>query len=111
MILYLWDQQADSIIDVKLDNADVASYIFEPMAELLAWWEKTKKDKYGKHCRNQQKHFSPFVLSVDGILGRKALFVLANLSGLMSAKMDEPISHVQGCINGRISIAVARLNS
>ena len=66
----LWYQQGDSIIDVKLGDADVYLYIFEQMAELLAWWEKTRKDKYGKHCRDQQKHFSLFVISVDGMLGR-----------------------------------------
>ena len=32
----LWDQQADSIIDVKIDDADAYSYKYEPMAALLA---------------------------------------------------------------------------
>ena len=42
------------------------------------------------------------------MLGREALVVLANLSRLMAAKIDEPIFHVQGWINGRIAITVAR---
>ena len=33
--------------------------------------------------------------------------VLAQLSRIMAAKMDETISHVRGWINGRIRIAVA----
>ena len=45
---------------------------------------------------------SPLFLSVGSILGRKALVVLKNLSQLVAAKMDEPIFHVQGCINDRI---------
>ena len=73
----------------------------------LNWWEKENKDKYGKHCHNKG-FFSLLILSVDGILGNKALVVLANLSQLIAAKMDETISYVRGCINGRISIAVAR---
>ena len=40
--------------------------------------------------------FSIFVLSVDSILGRQDLVVLANLSQLTALKMDEPILHVQG---------------
>ena len=49
-----------------------------------------------------------FVLSVDGMLGREALVALDNLSQLMAAKMDEPILHVRGYINGQILIAVTR---
>ena len=67
-----------------------------------------KKDKHSKNCHKQREHFSPFVLSVDGILGKEALVVLANLSQLMEAKTDETISHVGGWINRRIAIAVAR---
>ena len=52
--------------------------------------------------------FSLFVLSVGGILGKEALVVLANLSQLMAAKMDEPILHVCVWINVWITIAVAR---
>ena len=38
--------------------------------------------------------------------GREELVVLANLSQLMAAKMNETILHMQGCINGQITIAV-----
>ena len=55
-----------------------------------------KNDKHFKHCYDQRKHFSPFVLSIDGILGKEALVVLANLSQLMAKKKDEPISHLRG---------------
>ena len=64
--------------------------------------------KHGKHCHEQRKCFLPFVLYVDGMLGREALVVLANFSRLVAEKIDEPISHVQGWINGRITIAFAR---
>ena len=49
MILGLWDRQVEAVIDVKLSEAEIDSYIFDPMAALLAWWKKTKKDKHGKH--------------------------------------------------------------
>ena len=88
MIRLLWDRQTNAIIDIKLSNSDADSYIFEPMVALLDWWEKIKKYKHSKHCHNQQKHFSPFFFSVDGILGSKSLVVLENLSQLIAAKMD-----------------------
>ena len=42
------------------------------------------------------------------MLGREALAVLVNLSRLMAEKIDEPILHVQGWINGQIAIMAAR---
>ena len=108
MIQGLWDLQADSIIDVKLGNADADSYKYEPILVLLAWWETINKYKHGEHCYDQWKHFSIFFLSVNSMLGREALVVLVQFSPTMAAKMDEPISHVQGLINNQISIAVAR---
>ena len=41
----------------------------------------------------------------------EALAVLANLSRLKASKIDEPILHMCGWINGRIAIVVARLYS
>ena len=49
------------------------------MADILALWETIKKDNHGKHYYDQRKHFSPFVLSVDGIIGREALVVLLQI--------------------------------
>ena len=103
----LWDCQVDTIIDVKLGDADADSYKYELMAALLAWWETIKKDKESKHCHYQQTHFSRFFLSVERMLGREALAVLLRLSWIMSDKMEEPLLQVQGWVNGRIAIAVA----
>ena len=65
------------------------TYRFKPMAALLEWWEKINKDKHGKHCHYQQKYFSPFVLSIDGMIPREFLVVLAILSRIMATKMDK----------------------
>ena len=50
----------------------------------------------------------PFLLSVDGILGKDALVVLVNLIQLIATKLEEPLSQVHGFINGHIAIVVAR---
>ena len=84
MIWGLWYQQADAIIDVKLGDADADSYTYEPMAALLAHWETIKKDVHGKQYQNQWKYFSPFVLSVDGVLEREALVILAQFNRTMA---------------------------
>ena len=96
MIQVLWGCQVDTIIDVKLRDADADTYKHEPMTKLLVRWEKIKKDKHGKHCNDQWKHFSLFVLSVDGLLGREALVVLSQLSLFMADKREEPLSQERG---------------
>ena len=62
MIRGLRDQQVESIIDIKLGDADVNSYRYELLATLLAWWKIIKKYEHGKHCNDQRKKFSLFVL-------------------------------------------------
>ena len=78
------------------------------MDKLLAHCEKENKDNHGTHCLEQQKYFYPFVLSVDGMLGKEALVILSNLIQLVAEKPEEPISHVCSWVNGRIAIAVVR---
>ena len=69
---------------------------------LLAKWKKVQ---------TQETDFSPFVLSVDGMIGKEALVVPANLSQLMEARLEEPILHVLCLVNGQIAIAFMRLYS
>ena len=90
----LWDRHNYSIIDVKLGDADAYTYRFEPIAVHLDQWDKIKKYKHINNFHDQQKHFSLFVLSIYGMLGRESLVVLASLSQLMAEKMDEPILHM-----------------
>ena len=78
MVRSLCDRQVDAIIDARSCDADADSYKYEKMSALLARWETIKKDKNGKHYHDQQKHFSSFVLSVGGMLGREALAVCRN---------------------------------
>ena len=45
-------------------------------------------------------NFSPFVLSVNDMIGRESLVVLVQLSRTVEAKMDKPISKLRGWTNG-----------
>ena len=80
IIWELWESKTEATIDVRLGDPECDTHKKEPMGMLLAWWEKEKKDKNGKHCHKQQKRFPPFVLPVYGMLGKEALCVLVNLS-------------------------------
>ena len=80
-----------AIIDVKFIDANTETWNPEEIDNILDWWEKINRYKQGKNFYELQKHFSMFVLSVDGIMGKEAKFLLATLSWIMAAKTDEPI--------------------
>ena len=92
MIQRLWDRQVDEIIDVKLGDADADTYKYEPITALLDRWEKTNKYKHGKHYHDQHIFFPPFVLSVDGMIGREAVVVLSQFIRVTAEKREEPLS-------------------
>ena len=81
------------------------------MDKLLEGWKKPKKENNLQACYYQRRHFSMFVLSVDGIIGKESLVVLATLIRIIAAKMDKPILHVTVWVNGHTAIAVTRLYS
>ena len=76
MVRVLWDCQVDAIIGVKRGDSDADMYKYEPMTALMVRWDNIKKDTHSNDCHNQRKYCSPFVLSVDGMLGREAPDVL-----------------------------------
>ena len=84
MIQGLWDRQVDAIIDVNLGDADTDTYNYKPITALLSRWEDINKYKHGNHCLDQQKHFSPFVLSADKMLGKEAIVMLSQLIQFMA---------------------------
>jgi hypothetical protein len=70
--------------------------------------EREKKRKYLGACLAQRIHFTPFVVSTDGLLGREAKTLLQRLSALLAAKRDKPYSQVCGYVNARMSLAILR---
>ena len=57
LIWGLFGRHTDAIINIKLGNADVGTYMFDPMVTLLECWEKMKTDNHGNHYHKQHKHF------------------------------------------------------
>ena len=62
-----WEKSTDTIIDVSVTNLDSKSYKNLSPKKALERQEKEKKKKYCKPCENQRRHFTPFVVSMDGM--------------------------------------------
>jgi len=52
----------------------------DPYLKVLASHEKAKKKKYLIPCLAQQCHFTPFIVSADGLLGHEADAMVCKLA-------------------------------
>jgi len=108
LIRGFWEGSTDTIIDVRVTNLDSKSYKNLPPKKALERQEKEKKKKYCKPCENQRRHFTPFVVSTDGIFGFEARAFLKRLAKLLAEEWEKPYPTVGGFINTRMSIALVR---
>jgi hypothetical protein len=108
LIRGLWARGTDCIIDVRITDVDAKSNRSKAPVKVLATHEREKKKKYLEACLEQRRHFSPFVVSTDGLLGKEAKTLLKKLSAQLAEKWEKPYSQVCGYVNARMSIAVVR---
>jgi hypothetical protein len=108
LIRGLWSLGTDCILDVRVSDIDAKSYLSQPPAKVLEAQEKLKTKKYAQACADQRRHFTPFVASTDGMLGRQAQTVLVRLATLISKKSGKPYSKVCSFVRTRMSFAILR---
>jgi hypothetical protein len=108
LIRNLWQNGTDCILDVRITDTDAASYRHKDPKKVLEQHEREKKKKYLQACLDQRRHFSPFVVSTDGLIGREAKVILKVLASRLAEKTGKPYSELCGYVNARMSIAIVR---
>ena len=108
LIRGLWARGMDCIIDIHITNTDATSNCSKDPLKVLAAHEHEKKRKYLQPCLLQRRHFTPFVVSTDGLIGSEGKALLQKLSALMAEKTGKSYAEVCGFINARMSIAIVR---
>jgi hypothetical protein len=93
------------ILDVRVTDTDSKACCKRTPFKVLESQEKEKKWKYLGACLENRRHFTPFVLSVDGLLGREAKTFAKRLAGKLAGKWQKPCSQVCGYVKARLSIA------
>ena len=63
---------------------------------------------YLEACLQQRRHFSPFVASVDGMLGVEATTTLKRISIRLATKWNHSYLKTCGYVKSRISITLVR---
>ena len=91
-----------------MTDTDAALYRARDPAAILKSQEKEKKRKYLAACLEQRRHFTPFVVSTDGMLGCEASTFAKRLSAKLVEKWQKPYSQVCGYVNVQLSISIVR---
>jgi hypothetical protein len=107
LIRGLWAQGRDCIIDICVTDTDAKSNLSRDPAKVLEAYKWEKKRKYLKDCLEQHLHFTPFVVSSDGIIGREAKTLMNKLSAMLLAENWEKLyAEVCGIVNDQMSIVI-----
>ena len=72
--------------------------------------EKRKKKEYHQACLRRRMHFTPFAISVDGMLGYEANITLKKLAKMRAEKTGSPYSCIINWIRTQISFDLVRSN-
>jgi hypothetical protein len=86
-------------VDVRVTDTDASSYQARDPASVLKSQEKEKKRKYLAACLEQRLHFTPFLVSTDGLMGREASTFAKCLSAKLTKKWQKPYSQGYGYVN------------
>ena len=84
LIQDLWNNGTDSVQDMCVLNTDAKSYWEKSPKRCLEEAKRSKKMMYLEACIQQRRHFSPFVASVNGILGVEATATLNRIASSLA---------------------------
>ena len=71
---------------MRVVNTDALTYQSKAPEKCLRKAEKGKKKMYLEACLQQRRHFSPFVASVDRLLGVEATATLKRIASHLAIK-------------------------
>jgi hypothetical protein len=104
----LWKNQHKTIAEIRVTDTDANAYEHQNPHDVLRKQEKEKRKKYLCPCLEQRRSFVPFVVSTDGLIGRKPKNLLKQIALRITAKWEQPYSVVRGFVNARINLEILR---
>jgi hypothetical protein len=105
LICSLWARGTDCIIDVHITpDVDAESNLSKDPDKVLTAHEREKKKK--KYLEPCLEHFTLFVVSPNGLLGKEAKTLPKKILALLAEKWEKLYSEVCGYVNAHMSIAV-----
>ena len=93
---------------IRVIDIDTQSHAHALLCEFCACYsgEKENKRKYVQAAQACHASFSPFVLSVDGLMALEACFVVQWFARALSTKWSKSYGEVMGWVKTRLSFAI-----
>jgi hypothetical protein len=104
----LWERGTDCILDVRATDTDAPTYQMKDPSKVLEVAEHLNKKKHLQPCLDQRRRFTPFSVSVDGLIGKEVKTVLKVLAARTATKAGKTHSNVMGYMRTRLSKAIVR---
>ena len=93
---------------MRVRITDAKSHMAKDPEKCLNEAERGKKRMYLEACLQQLRNFSPFVASVDGLLGVEATETLKRLASSLATKWNQPYLNTCVYVNSRVAITWVR---
>ena len=97
-----------ALFDVRVTDTDAPFHSQRVVSAILSSAEEAKKRKYSEAAALRRASFTPFVVSVDGVLGREANLLIKHLAQKLVHKWEKSNSEVLGWMRARLSFAILR---
>ncbi|KAL5506022.1 hypothetical protein EMCRGX_G007585 [Ephydatia muelleri] len=95
----VWQPQTAVLLDVRVIDTDAQSYASRTVDAVLCSAEQEKKRKYSAAVEDRRASFTPFVVSVDGVLGHDAQHLMKRLCDQIAVKWEKSHSEVMGVMS------------
>jgi hypothetical protein len=104
----LWERGTDCILDIRFTETSSPTYQMKDPIKVLEASERLKKNKLLQPCLNQRRQCTPFIVSVDGLIGKETKMVLKVLAEITATKAVKMYSNGMGYMRARMSLAIVR---
>jgi hypothetical protein len=107
----VWQPQDLTLLDIRVMDTDAQSYGTRSVKAVLCSAEEQKRRKYSQACEERRATFTPFITSVDGVLGHSASTFMRRLNERLSLKWKKSFSLVTAWTRTRLTFAILRATS
>ena len=104
----VWMPQELTLIDVRVVDTDAKSYSNRSPQDVLKTAEKEKTRKYSAACEARRAAFTPFCVSVDGLLGKEAQQFLKRMGDGLTHKWGKSYAETMSWMRAKLSFAILR---
>ena len=104
----VWSSQTEALFDIRIIDTDAPSYKHRTPEAVLESAAKEKKRIYQKAVEDRRGQFTPFVVSVDGLMHREAKHLMKRIAASLAKKWEKSYSDTVSFVRMRLSFAILR---